>query len=180
MHIGHQTGILEHKAPLFIQVTFVHRNLHDLCNKEVMCSQLLNAGHNALQTHRAFTDGGCAHLSGRNLCQMQIFELIYVPSGTYTAEIRREGQILCGEINHKFSRPGNHIMRIPLRTDGYGDHHRIGTDRARPGRRHNIASSLLIRAADHNSRQRIEHVGGPPVLSSHKSEFQYPLEGTAL
>ena len=41
---------------------------------------------------------------------MQIFKLVNVPSGTHTAEVRREGQILCGKIDHKLFGPGDHIV----------------------------------------------------------------------
>ena len=155
MYIGHETRVFEHQAPLFVQILLVHRDLNDLCDKQVVGPKLLDRGHEALQADRTLPDGGCADTAGGNPGQMQVFKLVHIPAGPDSAEIRCVCQLFRSEIDDKFPGPGDDIVRVPLRTDGHGDHHRITADRAGPGRCHNIAPPLFIRAADHYSRDWI-------------------------
>ena len=167
MHIGDQTCLIETQPAVLIEILFIHGDLHDLCDKQIMGPQIFDLCDNALQTHRALPDGRRAHGARRHFRQFQMRKLINIPAGTDSTEIRGAGELLRCEIDDKFPCLGDDPVGISLGPYRDRNHDRITADRAGPGCCHDVAPPLFIRAADHNSRHRIEQIGRPPVLSCH-------------
>ena len=131
-------------------------------------TQFLDLRDPALDIHRTFLNHRSQlqvlRSAGR---QPRLFEFIHIPPGTDTAVIRGPCQLLCGQINDKFSRLPDHIIRIPFRPYGHGYHSRVGTDCSDPCRCNNIRFFSIPSAADHDCRQGIEHISRSPVLFFH-------------
>ena len=142
--------------------------LDNFRQKHMMRTEFLDLRYSAFDIDRAFRDHRRFHDFRFFPCQMHPFKLIHCPSRTHTAEINRLYKLFRRQIDHKFSRLLNHMIRVTLRTHGYICHRRVGTHRSRPCNSKNIAVSVFISHADHNSRDRVQHIPRFPCLFCHK------------
>ena len=138
MGIGKRLCHREMERIFLIHVRFVHIHRHDISDKHVMASELLDFHNTALNVYRALFDHRYIHHVRLLRGQPGRFPLIHVAPGAHAAVVCRPGHGLRRQVYDELPSFLHHMVGVSFRPDTDGQHRRIRTDGSRPCHRKNI------------------------------------------
>ena len=106
-----------------------------------MAAERRDLAHTAFDIDGALGNAGNRYLTGGKRCQMHLLEFVDVPAGAHAAVVGGAHERFSCKIHYELAGGLDHMVGIAFRTNGDGEHWRIGADGACPRDGKNVRSA---------------------------------------